>query len=106
MKKTITKIATIICAMVLVFSICAITVFACADPCANKSLKIEDVGILWWQTEKATAKLEKCNCNPVDNTLKVWLRVQYEDNGDYYWDPVDEGIFYYTEKNNTSEVSV
>lgn len=100
------KIATIICAALILVSVCAFSVFACADACANTSLTVEEVGSLWWKKERATATLTKCNCNPVDNTLKVWLRVQYKDGNNYLWAPAGDGIFYYTEQEDAAEASL
>ena len=82
----------------MVFS--SITVFATAgNPFGGYGVYIAADG------SSATAFTNRCSCLPVNNYLAAWIRVQYNDGGQYINDPINSNHYYYDSGYNVESVS-
>lgn len=44
--------------------------------------------------DTATATISRCSCSPVDNWLAACIRIQYHEDGTYYWTPETNNEYY------------
>ena len=88
---------------VIVGSVIAI---ACPDNGGTQSIDGGPYNTFFGTKYKVTATAYKCSCNPVNNHLETFLRVQYHDGNNYYWYPEGDGIFSYNDDTNCDSVDV
>jgi len=70
-----------------------VTALACNHPWQNAKLKVERV-LLGLMDDKATASMDRCTCNPIDNYLSVQIHVQYTSGNTHYWYPSQTSMVY------------
>lgn len=95
MRKTVQKM---MCAFLFVatLSTCGLVAFASADvPYGDKGASIALFGT------SATAWIKKCSCNPVNNYLAAWIRIQYREGDNYKWNPTNG--YYFDAQSNATE---
>ena len=88
---------------VIVGSVMAV---ACPQSGGTQNIHGDTYPVLWLTKYRVTATINKCSCNPVNNHLEVFLRVQYGDGDDYYWEPEEEGHFRHNEGYNCGSIDV
>lgn len=103
MKKCKRFIASLLVCLTLV-GLLAIAAFATpSKPYSSMSLS---VSVVHGEKDVATASIRRCTETPVDNHLSTLLRVQYKDGNNYYWDPIQEGMYYVQKGDDVDQVSV
>ncbi len=92
---------------VLFVSVGTIKASACLQPYSDAHVELSDA---WFGKKIATARIEKCSCNPVDNYLSANIRIQHynDDTHSFEWIPDREGYYRYDSNYNAaySEVSI
>lgn len=95
------KVKKFLAVLLVVIAIASIGLIG-ASATSSKPYSSKNASIAILKTS-ATAYIKKCDCSPVNNYLAVWIRVQYEEDGQYYWDPSGTGTYYYDEGTNVDE---
>ncbi len=99
------RIIGMICLVVMLTSLAAVGVSAActSNGYSNYTIGVDD-SFWFWETDKAYATLDRCDCSPVDNDLMVWIQIQYSEDGSYGWTP-SESAYYYAHEENVDSVS-
>lgn len=101
------KVICVLCMVALLATSLMIGAMAsCITGYGSYTLNIEDGNA--FTRDKAIATLSRCSCTPVDNILMIWLRIQYYEDGHYYWSPEEtngQQNYYYVYEEDVDEVT-
>ena len=99
------KIMSALCSAFLVGAMlaCAIRVSAsCTSGYDTATLSVKANPSIF-SAASATGTVTRCDCSPVNNELSVFIRIQYNSGGFYYWYPTTEGTYYFLRQYNVDQ---